>query len=90
MPAQEDEIRRLRELHDEYVWDVNAAVEEGREDIVWRLVDQYFDEAMRAMTDAYADACERPDCAMCGRPRSVRPGRARWWRRVTGKQRSGK
>ena len=89
MPAQEDEARRLRELHDEYVWEVNAAIGEGREDIVWRLVDDYLEQAVRAMTDAYADeyagACGRPDCAVCHRPRprpaGRRPARGHWWRR---------
>jgi hypothetical protein len=85
MPIQENEVRRLRDLHDEYVWEVNAAIQEGREDLVWRLVDDYLYQAMRAMTDAYTGACERPDCAMCGRPRQIRPRRAHWWRKVTGK-----
>jgi hypothetical protein len=90
MPAQGDEVRRLRDLHDEYAWEVNAAVAEGREDLVWRLVDDYLAEAMREMTDAYVDACQRPDCTMCARPTPVRPaGRLRtaWWRRGIGNRR---
>ena len=78
MSAQPDDLRRLRDLHDLYVWEINAAVGEGREDLVWTLADDYFDQAMRAMTDAMP-ACERPDCAMCNRPLAAtpRPGRLR-------------
>lgn len=70
---------RLRDLHDAYVWEVNAAIEEGREDLVWRLVDDYTEAAVREMRADYASPCERPDCAMCTRPRPAR--RHRWWRR---------
>ena len=37
---------RLRELHEFYVWQVNAAVEEGREDLVEQLADEYLEEAL--------------------------------------------
>ena len=77
MSAQPSEVQRLRDLHDFYVWEVNAAVGEGREDLVWKLVDDYFDEAMQALTDAHPTACERSDCAMCTRPRTTR--RRRGW-----------
>ena len=30
----------LRELHETYVWKVNAAVEEGRMDLVWDFADE--------------------------------------------------
>jgi hypothetical protein len=81
VPAPGDETARLRELHDAYVWEVNAAIGEGREDIVWRLVDQYLDAAMREMTAGLGTGCDRPDCAMCARPRPT-VTRRRWWRRL--------
>ncbi|MEU7816320.1 hypothetical protein [Pseudonocardia sp. NPDC049154] len=42
---------RLRLLHDEYVSAVNSAVEEGREDLVERLVADYPDAALRIMAE---------------------------------------
>jgi len=39
----------LRELHDTYVWEVNAAVGEDRMDLVWRLSDEYADQALHLM-----------------------------------------
>ena len=44
----------LRELHDTYVWQVNAAIEEGREDLVARLADRYVDEALDLLISAEA------------------------------------
>jgi hypothetical protein len=79
MPAQEDEVRRLRDLHDEYVWKVNAAIQADREDTAWLLIDDYLDQAMRAMTDAIV--CVRPGCVLCGRPRPVVARRRHWWQR---------
>jgi hypothetical protein len=74
------ESERLRELHDAYAWEVNAAIEEGREDLVWRLVDEYLDRAVSELTDGYGTGCDRPGCAVCRRPRRER--RRRWsWRR---------
>jgi hypothetical protein len=75
--------RRLRDLHDVYVWEVNAAVGEGREDLVQRLVDEYFDAAIQMMNELYGDACDRPDCAICAQPAAPNrpvPRRRRWWR----------
>ena len=80
MSAQPDEVRRQRDLHDLYVWEVNAAIGKGRQDLVRELADDYFDLAIRAMTDDQPTACERSDCAMCSRPRTPRPGRGRRWR----------
>jgi hypothetical protein len=80
MSAQPDEVQRLRDLHDRYVWKVNAAVGKGRQDLVWELADDYFDMAMRAMTDGHPTACERRDCAMCSRRRTSRQGRGWLWR----------
>ena len=70
MSAPPDEVQRLRDLYDVYVWDVNAAIGAGREDLVWELADDYFDRAMHAITDTHPTACERPDCALCTRPRT--------------------
>ena len=80
MSAPPDEDRRLRDTHDFYVWKVNAAIGEGREDLVWKLADDYFDTAMQAIADAHPTACERPDCAACTRPRTTRPRRGWLWR----------
>jgi hypothetical protein len=79
MPAQGDEAQRLRELHDAYTWEVNAAIAEGREDLVWRLVDEYLESAMFMLTEGYGSGCTRPDCTMCASPRLARR-RRRWWR----------
>jgi hypothetical protein len=46
MTPMEDETRRLRELHELYVWQVNAAIEEGRDDLVAELADEYFEVAL--------------------------------------------
>jgi hypothetical protein len=80
-----DAVRELRELHEDYVWRVNAAVGEGRLDIVARLVAEYPDAALRLLTDGTAPPCDRPGCAVCGAPRpapvSRRPrGPAAWLR----------
>ena len=60
MSAQPDEVKRLRDLHDLYVWKVNAAIGKGRQDLVWELAKEYFDEAMQAIADDHPTACERP------------------------------
>ena len=43
-------IDSLRELNDVYVDAVNRAVDEERDDLVWQLVDEYGDEALRLMS----------------------------------------
>ena len=43
-------IDSLRELHDVYVDAVNRAVDEERDDLVWQLVDEYSDEALKLMS----------------------------------------
>jgi hypothetical protein len=43
------ESQRLRELHELYVWQVNAAVEEGRDDLVAELADEYLEAALAEM-----------------------------------------
>gem|GEM_PF-4450941 len=84
MPAQGNETQRLRDLHEHYVWLVNAAVEEGREDLVWQLSDAYLAEAMQLMAEEHPSACERPGCAVCSQPRTQVPRRTSpldWLRR---------
>ena len=75
-----DDIEQLRELHDTYVWEVNAAVGEGRLDLVWQLADEYLDEALRLVTDREPAGCGRPECAVCQRPRPASDAsrRRRW------------
>jgi hypothetical protein len=70
----------LRELHDTYVWEVNAAVGEDRMDLVWRLSDEYADKALQLMTAMESPGCGRPDCVICARcdRASVQPARRRW------------
>lgn len=74
----------LRELHDAYVWKVNAAVAEGRMDLVDEFADQYTDEALRLMSSSGQPGCGRPGCASCagGAPHPGTPvHRRRFWRR---------
>ncbi len=75
--------QQLRELHDTYTWEVNAAVGEGRLDIVWQLADEYLDKALVLMTAGESPGCGRDDCVVCLRPRPTRPApRRRWWSRL--------
>ena len=74
-------VQALRLLHEDYVWRVNAAIGEGREDIVARLVAEYPDAALRLLTEGHASACDRPGCAVCAAPRRAGPAvgrRTRW------------
>jgi hypothetical protein len=64
MTPMEGETRRLRELHELYVWQVNAAVEEGRDDLVAELADEYFEVALAEL------AVARPEEAGAGAPTS--------------------
>ncbi len=79
------ELHQLQELHDTYVWEVNAAVGEDRLDLVWELADDYMDRALLLLASGEPPTCGSPDCAVCTRPRDVRPApRAhpfRRWRR---------
>jgi hypothetical protein len=83
MPA--DNVRdQLRELHEAYIWKVNAAVGEGREDLVRRLAEEYTTEAMQLMAQEQHPPCHQPDCELCGLPREVLsgpPARRGWLRR---------
>jgi hypothetical protein len=68
------ETQRLRELHELYVWQVNAAVEEGRDDLVEQLADEYLEAAVAELaagraplagTDAdHADTADGPAAAV--------------------------
>jgi len=61
------DVDQLRELHDAYVWEVNAAVGEDRLDLVWRLADDYMDQALRLISADEPRGCDRPDCVVCAR-----------------------
>jgi hypothetical protein len=95
MTPIEGETQRMRELHEYYVWQVNAAVAEGRDDLVAELADDYLEVALAEMADARpADttpdvAPDPPDLSAVeptgdGRWEVVdcRPTRMRWWRRL--------
>ncbi len=78
--GQMGDIEQLRELHDTYVWQVNAAIGEDRLDLVNELADEYLDQALELITGGEPHGCGRPDCAVCRRPRpSVAPPRRRRW-----------
>ena len=85
-----EDQERLRRLHDSYVWEVNAAVGEGRLDLVWQLADQYVDEALGLITIGEPTGCGRLDCAVCGAPRPAPRTlrRRRWLRRTRGSRAS--
>ena len=78
----------LRELHDAYVWKVNAAVAEDRMDLVWEFVEKYTDEALQLMAPPESRGCDRPRLRHLRRRRLRRtmPARRRWfsWRRRSG------
>jgi hypothetical protein len=73
----------LRELHESYIWEVNAAVGEDRMDLVWQLSDEYADRALQLMTALESPGCDRLDCVICGRSQraATTPARRRWWPR---------
>jgi hypothetical protein len=73
----------LRELHETYVWEVNAAVGEDRMDLVWRLSDEYADKALELLTAIESPGCGRPECVICARCSSSSrvPARRRWFGR---------
>ena len=77
---------QLRELHETYVWQVNAAVGAGRLDLVWEFADQYLDQALALLTGAEPAACGRTDCVVCdaSRPAVAVPRRRRWSLRARG------
>jgi hypothetical protein len=77
---------QLRELHDTYAWKVNAAVGEGRVDLVWQLADQYLDKALELISGDEPAGCGRTDCSVCQSPRPAlaMSRRRRWSRRTRG------
>jgi len=70
---------RLRALHDDYVWKVNAAVAEGRDDLVRRLSDEYVEEAAHLLADEAGEVCACARCrgASTGSPSAPPSGRPR-------------
>jgi len=68
------DTHQLQELHDAYVWEVNAAVGADRLDLVWELADDYLDAALQLLTAGEPPTCGSPDCVVCTRPRPAHPG----------------
>ena len=89
MAAAERETQRLRELHELYVWQINAAVEEGRDDLVAELAEEFTEEALAVLT-AQSPGAQGPEPAppLKGRAGAevltAGPSRTarRWWRRA--------
>jgi len=82
MPTYKDETERLRELHEDYAWQVNAAIGEGREDLVKRLSDEYLIKAMQMMAGERLLTGERSAPAnLRSQPRGARIFSRAWWRR---------
>lgn len=48
----QDLERRLRELHEHYIFEINQAIEEGRERDIEEFVARYPDEAAELMAEA--------------------------------------
>ena len=60
------ETRRLRELHETYAWQVNAAIGEGREDMVRQLCDDFLSDALEIMAAGQSSVtCPLPECPTC-------------------------
>ena len=70
---------QLQELHDAYVWEVNAAVGEDRLDLIGSLANDYMDRALRLLSAGEPPTCGSPECAVCSRPREIRRSPPRWW-----------
>lgn len=60
MPADPRQTARLRELHEDYAWKVNAAIAEGRDDLIDALCEEYADEAIRLIAGAPRGRPHRP------------------------------
>jgi hypothetical protein len=77
------DVESLHELHDAYIWKVNAAVSQDRLDLALELADKYTDEALQLMTATQSAGCGRPDCDICaGTPAPAAPPAPRgWWLR---------
>jgi hypothetical protein len=52
MPADPRQTARLRKLHQDFAWKVNAAVAAGRHDLIDSLCEEYAEEAVRLLTGA--------------------------------------
>ena len=78
MPADPRQTARLRELHPDFAWKVNAAVAAGRDDLVDALSDEYAEEAVRLLTGA-------PPAHQSPPPPPPRPHRG--WRSLLGSPR---
>jgi hypothetical protein len=66
LPTYAQETRRLRELHETYAWQVNAAIGEGREEIVRQLCDDFLSRALEIMSAGQTSvSCPLPDCPTC-------------------------
>jgi hypothetical protein len=57
--------RRLQMLHEHYVWEVNSAVAEGRDDLIERLIDDFLRRSMHLMAGDRQRACGREVCGVC-------------------------
>jgi hypothetical protein len=82
-----DLVDVLAELHDSYVWDLNAALAEGRDDLVRDLSDDYFERSVRLMIGQQPPDCGRPGCVMCPTRSAAAPSvqvatHHRWWHRL--------
>jgi hypothetical protein len=66
---------QLQDLHDDYVWQVNAAVGEDRPDIVRQLTSDYLDRALELFSADEPAGCGRDDCLVCQSP-AFAPGNA--------------
>lgn len=80
MPPDPEQIARLRELHEDFAWKVNAAVAEGRDDLIGRFSEEYVEQALRMLTGGAAGgtACGREHCTTCTGPRTAPPRRRLW------------
>ena len=80
MPADPEQTAQLRELHEEFAWKVNAAVAEGREDLIRRYCGEYVELAVGLLAEQSAEGCGRVDCAVGRGPRPAPPVRRGRWR----------
>jgi hypothetical protein len=49
MPAADETMQHLEYLREAYIYKVNAALEQGREDLANELADDYLDEVRSAL-----------------------------------------
>jgi hypothetical protein len=87
MPADPEQTARLRELHDQYAWKVNAAVAEDRPDLIDRYSAEYVEEAVGILAEGWLDVgpiCAREGCEACARPVRTPPPPPGRWRRLLG------